>query len=71
MPHDPKDMARVWDMLDAVRVVEFTAGLTLDDYAADERRATLWNATRRFSAKPRGAFPRVPSAHCRIFHGLP
>jgi len=28
MPIDPKDMARLWDMLDAARtIVEFTTGL--------------------------------------------
>lgn len=33
MPHDPKDMARLWDMLDAARtVIEFTRGMGFGDF---------------------------------------
>mgnify|MGYP000918733107 CR=1 FL=1 len=38
MPPDPKDMARLWDMLDAARtVVEFTRGMVFKDFMKDRR----------------------------------
>jgi len=38
MPHEERDLARMWDMLDASRrITEFTAGLTWEDYCRDER----------------------------------
>jgi len=38
MPPDYKDMARLWDMLDAARaVVEFTDGLRFEDFLNDRK----------------------------------
>jgi len=38
MPPDIKDMARLWDMLDAARTtIEFTRGLRFEDFLADRK----------------------------------
>ena len=38
MQPDPKDMARLWDMLDAARTaVEFTRGLHFEDFLNDRK----------------------------------
>jgi len=38
MPLDVKDMARLWDMLDAARaIVEFTAGQPFEVYLEDRK----------------------------------
>lgn len=37
MPHEERDLARMWDMLDASRrIAEFTTGLSWEEYCRDE-----------------------------------
>jgi uncharacterized protein with HEPN domain len=38
MPRDPKEMARLWDMLDAARAaVLYTGGITFDEFMRDRK----------------------------------
>ncbi len=66
---DPKDMARLWDMLDAARTaVEFTNGLRYENFLEDRkiRNAVERNleiigeAARRVSPETRNNHPDVP-----------
>ena len=69
MRPDDKDMASLWDMLDAARaVVEFTQGRRFEELLADRmlRSAVERNleiageAARRVSAETRDALPDIP-----------
>jgi uncharacterized protein with HEPN domain len=62
MPPDVKDMARLWDMLDAARMaVEFTKGLRFENFLKDRRTRSavernleiIGEAARRVSAETR------------------
>ena len=69
MRPDDKDMARLWDMLDAGRAaIEFTQGRRFEDLLADRMfRSALertfeiiGEAARRVSGKTRSALPDIP-----------
>jgi uncharacterized protein with HEPN domain len=66
---DAKDMARLWDMLDAARTaVEFTKGLGFDDFLKDRKTRNaiernleiLGEAARRVSQETREGLPYIP-----------
>ena len=70
MPPDVKDMARLWDMLDAARAaVEFTTGRRYEDFLADRmlRAAVersleiIGEAARRVSQPIRDQSPEIPT----------
>lgn len=69
MPRNIKDIARLWDMLDAARtVVEFTAGLDFEHYAADRKTRNavernleiIGEAARHVSEETRSRYPEIP-----------
>ena len=69
MPPDPRDTARMWDMLDAARTASrFICGKTLDDFLSDRmlRAAVERNleivgeAARHVSEAERAAHPDIP-----------
>jgi uncharacterized protein with HEPN domain len=69
MQPDPKDMARLWDMLDAARTaVEFTKGLRFEDFLRDRKTRNavernleiIGEAARCVSPETRDGFPDVP-----------
>ena len=69
MRPDTEDMARLWDMLDAAKtVVEFTRGLSLEDFIKDRRTRNavernleiVGEAARRVSPKTRDNYPDIP-----------
>lgn len=69
MRPDVKDMARLWDMLDAARaIVEFTAGQRFERYLADRKTRNavernleiIGEAARYVSEDARRRFPEIP-----------
>ena len=69
MRPDPKDMARLWDMLDAARMsVEFTKGLRFEDFLEDRKTRNavernleiIGEAARCVSLKMRETYPDLP-----------
>ena len=69
MRPDPKDMARLWDMLDAARTaVEFTEDLTFDGFLKDRKTRNavernleiIGEAARRVSTETRESCPDIP-----------
>jgi uncharacterized protein with HEPN domain len=69
MRPEPKDMARLWDMLDAARTaVEFTEGLTFDGFLKDRKTRNavernleiIGEAARRVSAETRESCSDIP-----------
>jgi len=69
MPFDDKDMACLWDMLDAARAaVEFTEGMRFEEFLRDRRSRNavernlevIGEAARRLSQDTRGALPDIP-----------
>jgi len=69
MPPESKDMARLWDMLDAARTtVEFTRDLRYDDFLKDRKTRNavernlevLGEAARRVSPLTRECYPTIP-----------
>jgi len=69
MRPDSKDMARLWDMLDAARTaVEFTEGMRFDCFLQDRKTRNavernleiIGEAAGRVSTKTRGSRPDIP-----------
>ena len=69
MRHDPKDMARLWDILDAARaVVEFTQGMSFEEFIKDRKTRNavernleiIGEAARHISLDARGSHPDIP-----------
>ncbi len=69
MPPDTKDMARLWDMLDAAKAaVEFTSGLRFEDllkdrktrHAVERSLEIIGEAARRVSSETREKHPDIP-----------
>ena len=69
MRPDPKDMARLWDMLDAARTaVEFTKGLRFEDFLKDRKTRNavernleiIGEAARCVSLETRENYPDIP-----------
>lgn len=69
MQPDPKDMARLWDMLDAARTaIEFTKGLRCDDLLKDRKTRhalersleIIGEAARCVSPETRENLPGIP-----------
>ena len=69
MQPDPKDMTRLWDMLDAARAaVGFTISLTSAQYASDRKTRNaversleiIGEAARHVSEHTRNMFPDIP-----------
>lgn len=69
MPPDNKDMARLWDMLDAARsIVGFTIGLEFEAFTSDKatRLAAercieiIGESAKRVSPQVRTRYPEVP-----------
>jgi len=69
MPPEPKDMARLWDMLDAARTaVEFTKGLRFEDFLKDRKTRhafetsldIIGEAARCVSPETRQDLPGIP-----------
>lgn len=69
MQPDPKDMARLWDMLDAARTaVDFAAGLRFDEflkdrktrYAVERSLEIIGEAAGHVSPQTREGLPGVP-----------
>lgn len=69
MRRDAKDMARLWDMLDAARTaLEFTRGLRFQDFLKDRKTRNavernleiIGEAARRVSPETRDGFPDIP-----------
>jgi len=69
MRRDTKDMARLWDMLDAARTtVDFTRGLRFEDFLKDRKTRNavernlevIGEAARCVSPETRDNFPDIP-----------
>ena len=69
MRPDGKDMARLWDMLDAARTaVEFTAGMRFEDFLKDRKTRNalernleiIGEAARNVSLETRVGLPDIP-----------
>lgn len=69
MPPDPKDMARLWDMLEAAKmVVEFIEGLDFETFMADRKTRfavernleIIGEAAWRISHESRNVSPDIP-----------
>ncbi len=69
MQPDTKDMARLWDMLDAARAaVEFTKGLGFEDFLKDRKTRNavernleiIGEAARHVSLETRESYPDIP-----------
>jgi len=69
MPPDNKDMARLWDILDAARaIVAFMAGITYESFLQDRKTRNavernleiIGEATRAISAQTRLEYPEIP-----------
>jgi len=69
MQPEPRDMARLWDMLDAARTaVEFTMTLRLEHFLEDRKTRNavernleiIGEAARCVSPKTRNRFPDIP-----------
>jgi len=69
MQPDPKDMARLWDMLDAARaIVEFTEGLQFESFLEDRKTRNavernleiIGEAARHVSEATRARHPKIP-----------
>ena len=69
MPPDPKDMARLWDMLDAAKsATEFIHELHYEDFLRDRKTRNavernleiLGEAARRVSPDLRQSLPQIP-----------
>ena len=69
MRPDVKDMARLWDMLDAARAVaEFTKGLRFEDFLKDRKTRNavernleiIGEAARNVSPETRQSHPDIP-----------
>jgi len=69
MRPDTKDMARLWDMLDAARTVaEFTKGLQFEDFLKDRKTRNavernleiIGEAARNVSRETRDSHPDIP-----------
>lgn len=65
----PKDMAYIWDMLNAARdIVEFTKGMSFDDFskykvtrfAVERQLLVIGEASHHLSAEFTDAYPKVP-----------
>jgi len=69
MPPDERDVAYLWDMLEAARTArDFTAGATLEDYLGDRKLQLavervieiIGEAARRVSESFRSDHPEIP-----------
>lgn len=72
MPPDVKNMARLWDMLDAARTaVEFTKGLRFEDFLKDRKTRNAVERNLEIVGEAAGVSCRKHVATFPISHGGP